>query len=328
MRALRFHSHGGPEVLVWEQVPDPEPGPGELLVQVAAFAVNWADLLERRGRYPGAPTPPYVLGHDVSGTVVGHGEGVAGPPLGTRVFGVLPTAGAAAELVCARSGWFYPTPDAVDDLTASGVAGPYLTADAALVTMGRLAPGEDLVVHAAAGGLGSATVQLARAYGAGRIIGTAGSAERQSAAKEFGVDVSCGYPDVVSVVRDLTCGRGVPLVVDSVGGDVLGDSFELLHQGGRLVSLGASAGRSSDRFRLHTLFTRGVTVSGFTLGVWLSDEPGLVAPSVERVLGVLADGTIRPRVHRIFAADEVAAAHRHLETRQSHGRTVVRMSDR
>lgn len=328
MRGLRFATHGGPEVLGWDEVPEPVPAPGELLVRVSAFAVNWADLLERAGRYPGAPEPPYVMGHDVTGVVVGHGAGVTAPPVGARVFGVLPGGGAAADLVAAPVSQFYAVPDALSDAEAAGAAGPYLTADAALVTMGRLEKGQDVLVQAAAGAFGSATVQLARAYGAGRIYATAGTSEKAERARGWGADVVIDYTaqDFVEVVREGTDGRGVDLVVESVGGDVLERSFDCLRPGGHLVSVGASAGSSTRRFRLHTLFELGISVSGFTLGKWISDSPELVAASADRVLPLLADGTVRPVVDRVFPPAEVAAAHAFLAARRSVGRTVVSLS--
>lgn len=328
MRGLRFATHGGPEVLRWDTVPVPTAGPGELLVQVSAFAINWADLLERAGRYPGAPQPPYVTGHDLAGVVVSAGEGVVTPATGSRVFGVLPAAGAAAEYVAAPAYQFYPVPDRLTDEQAAGAAGPYLTADAAIVTFGRLEKGEDVLVHAAAGAYGSAAVQLCRAYGAGRIIATAGSDEKAARTREWGADVAVNYTreDFVEVVRTVTDGRGVALALESVGGDVLGWTFDCMQPGGRIVSVGASSGRSSPRFRLHTLFEFGISVSGFTLGRWLVEHPDLVRPSVERVLDLLGRGGADPVVARVFPADEVGAAHEFLADRKSVGRTVVRMS--
>jgi NADPH2:quinone reductase len=328
MQALRFAEPGGPEVLRWDDVPVPVPAAGELLVRVSAFAVNWADLLERQGKYPGAPTPPYVTGHDLAGVVAGAGPGVDGPPEGTRVFGVIPRGGAAAEYIAAPADQFYPAPDRLDDAQAAGAAGPYLTADAAIVTLGRLAPGEDVLVHAAAGAYGSAAVQLCRAYGAGRIFATAGTAEKAARAKEWGADVVIDYThdDFVEVVRRETDGHGVPLVLESVGGDVLERSFDCVRTGGRLVSVGASSGRSTSRFRLHTLFELGISVAGFTLGKWLQESPELVAPSVARVLDAFERGAASPVVARVFPRGEVAEAHEFLAGRHSVGRTVVSMT--
>lgn len=325
MKGLRFAEHGGPETLSWDEVPVPVPGPGELLVQVRAFAVNWADLLERAGKYPGAPAPPYVMGHDLTGVVVGRGPDTAGPEDGTRVFGVIPRGGGAAEFAAVPAGQVHPVPGTLDDAQAAGAAGPYFTADAAIVTMGRLEEGEDVLVHAAAGAYGSACVQLCRAYGAGRVIATAGSDEKCARVREAGADTVVNYTttDFADVVRETTGGRGVPLVLESVGGDVLGRSLDCVSPGGRLVSVGASSGRSSSRFRLHTLFELGISVSGFTLGNWLRDSPELVRPSVARVLDLFENGGATPVVAAVFPASEIAAAHEFLAGRRSAGRTVV-----
>jgi NADPH2:quinone reductase len=328
MKGLRFARHGGPEVLSWDEVPVPEPGPGELLIEVRAFAVNWADLLERAGRYPGAPEPPYVTGHDLTGVVVAHGPDTEGPAVGTRVFGVIPRGGAAAEFVAAPASQVYPVPGALDDFQAAGAAGPYLTADAAIVTLGRLQKGEDVLIQAAAGAYGSACLQLCRAYGAGRIIATAGSDAKVEQVRRWGADVAVNYTtqDFTDVVAEVTGGRGVPLVLESVGGEVLGRSLGCVSPGGRLISVGASSGRSSDRFRLHTLFDLGISVAGFTLGKWLEHNPELVRPSVERVLRQFENGAATPVVARVFPAAQVAAAHDFLTDRRSVGRTVVTMT--
>jgi NADPH:quinone reductase len=329
MRGLRFAEHGGPDVLSWDSVPEPVPAAGEVLVEVRAFAVNWADLLERAGKYPGAPEPPYVVGHDFAGVVVRQGSDGAGPDAGTRVFGVIPRGGVAAEYVAVPAAQIYRAPDRLTDEQAAGAAGPYLTADAAIVTLGRLEKGEDVLIHAATGAYGSAALQLCRAYGAGRIIATAGSDAKIARAREWGADVAVNYTtdDFVDVVREVTDGRGVSLVLESVGGDVLSQSLDCVRPAGRLVSVGASSGRSSDRFRLHTLFEKGISVAGFTLGKWLTESPELVRPSVERVLELFQRGAIEPVVARVFPADEVAAAHEFLANRKSIGRTVVVMPE-
>jgi NADPH:quinone reductase len=327
VRALVVTEFGDEGVLRWQEVADPVPGPGELLVRTRAFAVNWADLLQRQGRYPGGPTPPYVSGHDLVGEVVGRGPDTAGPSIGTRVFGVLGSAGAAAELVAAPASWFHVVPDGIGDEEAAGLAAPFLTAGAAVVEFGRLQPGESVLVHAAAGGYGSAAVQLARYHGASTIVATAGSDEKLEQVRELGADVLVNYrtDDFVPVVAEVTGGRGVDLVLESVGGDVLARSFDCLAPLGRLVSVGASSGESTRRFRLHTLFELGISVAGFTLGRWLQDDPELVRPIADRVVEALRSGGVRPVVGGVFAAADVGDAHRFLAERRSVGRTVVVM---
>ena len=326
--ALVVTRSGGPEVLEWREVPAPEPAAGEILLRARAFGVQWADLLEREGRYPGGPQPPFVAGHDVVGDVVSVGPGVDSPPVGTRVFGAVPRGGAAAELVAVPASWMHAVPDGVSDETAAAVVSPYFTADAAIITLGRFEPGETVLVHAAAGSFGSAAVQLCRAYGASTIVGTAGSDEKLKRVAEFGADVVVNYTtdDFVSAVLDATDGRGVDLVVESVGGDILGRCLDCIRPGGRLVSVGASSGESSKRFRLQTLFEKGILVGGFTLGLWVEHEPELVRPSAERVLDLLRRGEIAPVIGAVFEPTSAADAHRYLENRQSVGRTVISLS--
>lgn len=328
MKGLRFDQHGGPEVLHWDDVDVPIPGQGDLLVRVQGFAINWADLLERAGKYPGAPAPPYITGHDLTGRVVAAGPGTDPALVGTRVFGVIPKGGAAAEFITAPATQLYPVPDTLSDEQAAGAAGPYLTADAAIITLGRLEKGEDVLIQAAAGAYGSAAVQLCRSYGAGRIIATAGSAEKAARTLEWGADIAVDYTndDFVKVVRQTTNDRGVPLVLESVGGDVLDRSFDCVSAGGRLVSVGASSGISTKRMRLQTLFELGISVAGFTLGNWLQNNPELVQSSVDRVLALFEQGAVSPVIAQVFRDSEVAAAHEYLADRRSIGRTVVMMS--
>lgn len=328
MRALVVTRHGGPEVLVWREMPEPVVAAGELLVRTRAVGLQWADLLEREGRYPGGPQPPFVGGHEVVGDIVAHGEGVSGPPLGTRVSGAVPRGGAAAELVAVPAHWMHIVPDGVGDEAAAGLIGPFLTADLAIVTFGRLVAGDAVVVHAAAGSFGSAAVQLCGAYGAVPIVATAGSDEKLARVRQWGAEVLVNYTrsDFVPAVMQATDGRGVDLVLESVGGDVLGRSFDCLRPGGRLISVGASSGHSSRRFRLQTLFEKGIVVGGFTLGVWLEHHSELVAPAADRVLGLVEEGRVAPVVGAVFAAGDAADAHRFLQNRRSIGRTVVSLT--
>ena len=327
MKALVIPRFGGPDVLTWTDQPDPEPGPGELLVRVRAFAVNWADLMQCSGGYPGGPTAPFIAGHDIMGEVVGRGPGTEGPPDGTRVFGVLARSGGAAELVAAPAAWFHPVPDGLTNEQAAGLAGQYFTADIAIVDFGRLRVGETALIHAAAGGYGSAAVQLCRHYRAGAIIATAGSDDKLQRVKEWGADVVVNYrtDDFAHVVAEVTNGRGVDLVLESVGGDVLGKSLDCLAPLGRLVSVGATSGESSRRFRLHTLFERGISVAGFTLGPWLQHHPELVQVAAARVIQAVRAGSVAPVLGGVFSIHDVATAYGFMAGRRSIGRTVVRI---
>jgi NADPH2:quinone reductase len=329
LKALVVPRHGGPEVLEWQDLAEPTPQAGDVLVRVAAVAVDWADLLIREGRYPGAIQPPFVSGHNLVGEVVGWGENVSDPPLGTRVFGAVPRHGVAAEVVAVPRNRMHVAPDDLSDEEAAGLAGQFFTADIAIVTFGRLQPGETVLVHAAGGSFGSAAVQLCRAYGAGVVIATAGTQAKLDCARRCGADVVVDYTagDFVAAVDAETRGRGVDLVLESVGGDVLGRSFDCLARMGRLVSVGASSGRGSDRFRLHTILMAGISVAGFSLGMLLQERPDVVDESAARVLAVIREQGIRPVVARVFGPDEAVEAHRFLQGRHSVGRTVMRLHD-
>jgi NADPH2:quinone reductase len=325
-RSLVVPRHGDAEVLRWEDTELRPPGPGELQLRMRALAVNWADILQREGRYPGGRTPPFVTGNDYVGDVVALGPGVSGPAVGTRVYGLQPFAGAASELANVVARWARPAPDGLSDEELAGFASPFWTGEAALVTMGRLAPGETVVVNAAAGGTGTALVQLCRAHGAGLVIGTIGDPAKAPRVAVLGADHVLTYGEAAARVRELTGGRGADLVVDSVGGEVLEHSFDCVATAtGRLVCVGATEGRSTPRFRLQTLFELGISVSGFTLGNWMLDWPEVVDPIIERVAGLLERREIRGVVGGTFSAARASDAHRFLAERRSIGRTVVVM---
>ncbi len=325
MRALLVTAIGGPEVLRWAEIPEPSPGAGEIKMRVLANAVNWSDVLEREGRYPGGPTPPFVVGHDVVAEVVELGGGVDRFSVGERVYGCLVDAGGAAEYAVAPASWMHRAPDALSDVEAAAAPSPFLTAEAAVTTMGRLEHGQSVLVHAAAGGFGSAAVQLCRAHGAGLIIGTAGGSAKMEPVRSFGADIAVDYltEDFVEVVDRATQGRGVDLIVDSVGGEVLAKSFDVVTPTGKMICVGATAGKSTSRFRLHTLFEKGIWVGGFTLGHWIRNRADLMEPIAADVHDLLQCGSVHTIISRVFPPDEARAAHEHLQDRRSIGRTVI-----
>ena len=325
MRRLYVTEYGEPDVLEWRDEPDPTPGPGEVLVRVRAFSVIWADVLERRGKYPGQPEAPFPSGHEFTGVVEAVGPGVTEPRVGTRVAGTNPSGGAAGELVVVPAHILYPVPESIDDAAGAAIVASYLTAEVGITEFGRIGPSDAVLIHAAAGGLGSASLQLCRAHGCGTIVATAGGSEKAALVEEWGADAGVDYhsEDFVEAALEATGGRGVDVVLESVGGDVLGRSFDCIVPGGRMVCMGASSGRSSDRFRLHTLFEKGIAVSGFTLGLWIDARLPAVTAAAERVLRFAEDGRIAPVIGRVFPADEVADAHRLFESRATVGRVVV-----
>jgi NADPH2:quinone reductase len=325
LRRLYVTSFGEPDVLEWREEPARAPGPGEVLVAARAFSVIWADVLERRGKYPGQPRAPFPCGHEFTGTVQELGPGVTELRAGMRVAGTIPGGGAASELVVAPAHVLYPVPDGVDDLAAAALVASYLTAEIGITDFGRVGPTDAVLIQAAAGGLGSACLQLCLAHGCGTIVATAGSADKVALVREWGAEVVVDYrsEDFVEAALAATGGRGVDVVLESVGGEVLGRSFECVAPGGRMVCMGASSGRSSDRFRLHTLFEKGISVAGFTTGLWIDARVPALAAAAERVLRFAADGAISPVIGAVFSADEVVEAHRLFESRSAAGRVVV-----
>ena len=276
MKAVVVREFGGPDALVWEDRPQPVPGPGEVLVRVLAVGLAWSDLLQAEGSYHGGgPEPPFIPGWELVGEVAGHGPGARAPDLGARVCGFLRAPAALADFVAAPAAVLDPAPAWLSDADAAAFVVPFLTADAAMVTVGRLQENEAVLVHAAAGGVGAAAVQLARALGASPIIATAGSESRRAAADELGADLVAGYDDFPDVVREATGGRGADLVLESVGGDVFDRSLHALAPLGRLVSIGASSGQRPDKLRLPVLWHGAVSVAGVHIARWLNDTPEL-----------------------------------------------------
>jgi NADPH2:quinone reductase len=314
--------------LEWQEVPAPAPGPGQVLLRPSATAVNWSDVLEREGRYPGGPQHPFVQQHDVVAEVVDVGTGVTRFAAGDRVYGCLVDAGGGAELAVAPAEWMHPAPPSLSTIEAAAAPSPFLTAEAAIRTMGSFREGDTVLVHAAAGGFGSAVVQLCRHYGASTIIGTAGGPAKLEHVRSFGADVAVDYltENFVDAVRDVTDGRGVDLVVDSVGGDVLADSFDCVARTGRLMCVGATEGKSTRRMRLQTLFDLDIWVGGFTLGNWIRHRPDLMDEIAGSVYDLLESGAVRVIIGGVFPAEQAADAHQFLMDRKSIGRTVIELA--
>jgi len=237
MRAIRFHSLGEPDVLKLEETPDPTPQPGQVVVRVRAAGVNFADTRFRRGTYFVRPRFPQIPGMELAGEVSALGEGVAAFKIGDRVMGL--GAGAYAELAPARVDDLVAIPDGLDFATAAALPVQGITAHHLLGLAGRLAKGERVLVHAAAGGVGTLAVQLAKRFGAAQVIATASSAEKLDLARSLGADVGIDYTttDVVAAVKDATGGAGVDIVLEILGGQAaLERNLKCLGSFGRMQS--------------------------------------------------------------------------------------------
>jgi len=283
----------------------------------------------REGRYPNGLQPPFVPGSEFAGVVLANGAG-SGHLVGARVFGMLGRMGACSEVIAVPAHWIYPTPDHLSDAQAAGAMGAYLTAAVALYTFGGLARGQRVLVNAAGGGVGTAACQLARAAGATQVIGTAGAASKVARLVEFGVDTPISYletEDLAHRILAQTGGRGVDVAIDSVGGDVLSATIDCVAPGGRLVSVGAASGRGSSRVRLDTLLTKGIAISGFTLGKLWRDHQDLLVQPMARVLDVLNDEKAAPVIAAILPVERAAEAHAMMSERAIVGRVVLSFED-
>jgi NADPH2:quinone reductase len=321
MKALVVEAYGSEERLRWRDFPEPGPEADGVLVAVTAVSVDWSDVVQRAGRYPGGPTPPFVSGSGFAGTVVES----AGPRVtpGTRVFGL--RRGAAAELIRAAPHSVFETPSTLTDVEAAGLPGQFFTADVATRMYGRVGPDDAVLVQAGAGSLGSAAIQLCRAAGVRTLIATAGSPSKFELMTELGATHCIDYSTepLADRVLEITGGRGADLIIESVGGDVLEASFDCIAPLGRLVSVGASSGKSTRRFRLQTLFERNISVAGFTFNDSIRITRDFQEGTAQRVISMFERGELRPVVRQVFPITEAASAHRHLASRAGVGRTVM-----
>ncbi len=322
MRRVRFHAHGGPDVLAVEEAAVPEPGTGQVLIRAEAIGVNYVDVQIRRETSPASiwfrPLPGTLTG-DVVGTVEKAGPGADPALVGTRVAVLLEDA--CADYVLADTDWLVSVPAGLD----AGAASLLPTVGAVAVGVlraGRAASGETVLVTAGAGAIGHLAVPLARRAGAGTVIATAGSAAKLDLARELGADVAVDHtgPGWAEQVRAAAPG-GLDLVLEAVGGGTLHQSLELLAPGGRVVVYGASAGELTS-VPVRSLFALR-TLTGFSLLAWRSAQPERARADIAELAGMLADGSLRAVTGTRLPLAEAAQAHRLLEDRAVLGRLIL-----
>ncbi len=323
MKAVRFHQTGGPEVLVYEDVPEPTPRDGEVLIKVEAVGMNFADVMRRRGDpYPQPSPPPFTLGAEAAGTVAAVGPGVTSVEIGGRVLAT-PGEGGYAQYICAPAAMLIPLPEGFSFEHAAALVGHGLTAALSLRNAARLAPGESVLVEAAAGGVGSFAVQLAKLYGAGKVIAAASTPEKRAIAERLGADASVDYtaPGWAETVRELTDGRGVDVVLEMAGGETVGQALSAMAPYGRMVFLGQSSGKTAliDPWDL-TAWNR--TVTGFYVGAYLA-FPDLIQSTLGEIIGFIMTGKLSLQVGTVLPLSQAAQAHRLLEGRKTTGKVVL-----
>ena len=323
MQAVVFDRPGDESVLRLAEVPAPVPGPGELLIDVAATAVNRADLLQRRGLYPPPPGAPEILGLECAGVVAGLGPGVTGWRPGDRAMALLPGGGYAAR-VAVPAACALPVPERLSLAEAAAVPEVFLTVALSVFRLGGLARGGALLVHGGGSGVGTAAIQMAKTVGA-TVVVTAGSEEKCRRCLVLGADRAVDYRtgDFVAAANEATGGRGVDVVLDPVGGPYLERNLAALAIGGRLVVI-ATMGGARAELDLAAVLRRRLSVIGTTLRARpIEEKAALVSDFAARFLPLLADGRLRPVVDRVLPISEVAEAHRVVAASEHFGKVVL-----
>jgi NADPH2:quinone reductase len=330
MKAVLSRAVGGPASLTFEDVADPAPGKGQVLLAVAACGVNYPDGLVIEDRYQFKPQRPFSPGGEVSGTVIGLGEGVTGFVLGQRVLATLGSAGGMAEKAVADAQRVLPIPDAMPFEEAAGLIFTYGTSYYALKNRAHLKAGETLLVLGAAGGVGSAAVELGKALGA-RVIAAVSSAEKAEAAKSFGADETVVYPsgpfdkDGQRKLAELfkeACGKtGVDVIYDPVGGDYAEASLRSIAWEGRFLVIGFPAG--IPKLPLNLTLLKSCQVIGVFWGAFVARDPEGDAANTRGLFELYQQGLIKPRVSKRFPLAQGAEAIAWLSGRQALGKVVV-----
>jgi NADPH2:quinone reductase len=323
MAVVEIAQPGPPEALRLGRRPLPQPGPGEVLIRVAAAGVNRADVMQRQGKYPPPPGASDLPGLEVAGTIVAVGSGVGEWQVGDDVCALV-TGGGYAEYCLAPGPQCLPVPRGFAMVQAAALPETFFTVWTSVFERGRLAAGETLLVHGGSSGVGTAAISLARAFGA-RVLVTAGSAEKCAACERLGAERAINYriEDFVAVVKERTGGGGVDVILDMVAGDYVPRNIEALAGEGRLVVIAHARGTRAE-VDLRAVVQRRLTLTGGSLRVRTVDQKGAIARALEEhVWPLLESGRVAPVIHATFPLAEAAAAHRLMESSAHIGKIVL-----
>jgi len=317
MHAITVREPGGPDVLVWTEVPDPVPGPGEVLIDVAASAVNRADLLQRQGFYPPPPGASDIIGLECSGTIAALGEGVTGWNVGDEVCALL-AGGGYAEKVAVPAPQILPLPAGVDVVTAAALPEVACTVWSNVVMDGRLKLGETFLVHGGAGGIGTHAIQVAKALGA-TVAVTAGSDERLRKCAELGADITVNYKtqDFVAEVKQ------ADVVLDNMGASYLPRNIDVLAPDGRLMIIGMQGGVKGELPIGKLLGKRASVMATGLRGRSIESKGAIVAQVREYLWPLVESGAVRPIVGEVVPMSDAAQAHRLLEESDVFGKVLL-----
>ena len=323
MKAVRIHETGGPEVMRLEEIEKPTPKAGEVLIKVAAAGINYADLAQRQGAYLTRTRTPMTMGLEVAGTVEELGSGVTSPAVGSRVVALAP--GGYAEYTTAPANTVIPIPDNLDFHSAAAFPVQGITAYQLLHESTHVQAGESVLIHAAAGGVGTLAVQLAKLMGAKTVIGTASSDKKLELVRELGADAAINYKqaDWDEQVTKATGGKGPDVILEMVGGDIAEKSLQILAPFGRMVVYGAAGGQMVQFSGLQLMY-KNQSVVGYWLTAWLS-RPDKTAEAAQALMHYLATGKLRIIVGHTFPLEKAAEAHKTIAERKTTGKVVLTM---
>ena len=324
MRQITFEGHGGPDVIRIGEAPVPEPGPGQVLIEVAAAGVNRPDCLQREGVYPPPGGESDIPGLEIAGRVVAHGEGVCAPQIGDEVCALVGSGG-YAEYALAHAVLCLPVPKILGVVASAGLPENYFTVFDNVFTRGRLAPGETLLVHGGSSGIGSTAIQLAKQHGA-RVIATAGSSVKCAFCKTLGADSAIDYKtqDFVEEVRMIAGKYGVNVVLDMVGGTYLPKNLSVMAAEGRLVQIGFLQSAMVENFDLRPIMLRRLTLTGSTLRARTVAQKAEIASALcEKIWPLIEKGVVKPLIHATFPLEQAHLAHEMMESSAHLGKILL-----
>ena len=323
MLAITIPEPGAADALVVAEVPDPQPGAGEVRVRVAAAGVNRADVMQRMGRYPPPPSAPAYPGLEVSGVIDALGPQVSGWAIGDEVCALL-SGGGYAQLVCVPAGQLLPVPEGISLRDAAALPEVACTVWSNVFLTANLQPAETILIHGGSSGIGTMAIQLAVALGA-RVAVTAGSAAKLEVCRELGAEIAINYrdQDFVAELAAATAGQGADVILDNMGAKYLARNVTALADGGRLVVIGLQGGARGE-LDLAALLTKRAAVIATSLRARPPAEKATIVAAVrEHVWPLVAAGAVRPVIHERFALADAAAAHRALEASQHIGKLLL-----
>lgn len=320
---IEIREPGGPDVLVPATRPMPVPGAGEILIKIAAAGINRPDVMQRTGNYPPPPGASDIPGLEVAGTVAAIGDDVTGWSVDDPVCALLPGGGYATYCL-APAPQCLPVPKGLTMIEAAALPETFFTVWDNLFTRGGLSAGETVLIHGGSSGIGTTAIQLACAFGA-RVFVTAGSAEKCEACESLGAERAVNYreEDFVTVMKEITGGKGLDVVLDMVGGDYVGRNLAVLGKGGRLVQIAVQKGTKAE-IAVHLIMIKQIVFTGSTLRPRSVAEKAVIARSLaEKVWPIIEDGSVKPLIHSTFPLENASEAHALMDTSAHIGKIVL-----